>query len=83
VSVPSLFLHTGRKKERKKERKNRDGNKERKKGKNDSKKKWSQVEKGIEMEKKTFEFFTEVNKKLRSLGCDVAYSGKWVSAFYS
>jgi hypothetical protein len=32
--------------------------------------------------KRTFQFSTEVNKKLQSLGCDV-HSGKWGSAFYS
>ena len=30
--------------------------------------------------KRTLEFFTDVNKKLKSSGCD-EYSGKWGSAF--
>jgi hypothetical protein len=49
--------------------------------------KWQQGIHGVEerkaiKEKRTFEFSTEVNKKLQSFRCDV-YSGKWGSALYS
>jgi hypothetical protein len=49
--------------------------------------KWQQRRNGVEERKaikgkRTFEFSTEVNKKLQFFGCDV-YSGKWGSALYS
>lgn len=49
--------------------------------------KWQQGRNGVEERKaikgkRTFEFSTEVNKKLKSFWCDV-YSGKWGSALYS
>lgn len=84
ANVLALFPQKEIERKRKKGKRKKEAEKEIKRGKgeNGSKKEMETKRKALEGEK-NFKFFTEVNKKLPSLGCDVAYSGEGVSAFYS